>query len=81
MTWLEVLPLEHVHGLQVAGETELLHHDLQPPAGERVGEHNDPVHHRQQSGLKTILLYRKCTFLTISDIRLPVVVERMKGEC
>ena len=45
VAWLEVFPLEHVHLLQVTGETQLLHHDLQSPAGEREGEHDDPVHH------------------------------------
>ena len=45
VTWLEVLPLEHVDLLHVTGETKLLQHDLQPPAGEGVGEHNDPIHH------------------------------------
>ena len=50
VTELEVLPLEHVNLLHVAGQAELLQHDLESPAGERLGEHNDPVH---LSDLKT----------------------------
>ena len=53
MGWPEMFPLEDVHIFHIAGQTQLLQHDLEPPAGERRGEQYHPVHLRN---LKETLL-------------------------